>query len=76
MKQHKLDILLGGLFYCAPFWAMLIPIVVDNFKANTPIGDTSILAFAAMMGFWCSGMNLTRVQYLEDELEELKKRLD
>lgn len=76
MKQSKWDIFLGGLFYCAPFWTMLLPIVVDNFKANTPINDTSILAFAIMMVFWCSGMVLTRVQYLEDEVEKLNKKLN
>lgn len=76
MKQSKWDIFFGGLFYCTPFLAMLIPIVVENFKANTPINDTSILAFATMMGFWCSGMNLTRVQCLEDEVEKLNKKLD
>lgn len=75
MKQHKWYILIGGLFYCAPSWAMLIPIVVDNFKASTPISDT-ILVIAVMMVFWCSVMNLIRVQYLEDEVEKLKKKLD
>lgn len=76
MKQSKWDIFLGGLFYCAPFWAMLIPIVADNFKANTPINDTSILAFAIMMVSWCLGMDLMRIQHLEEEVERLNKKLD
>lgn len=76
MKQSKWDIFLGGLFYALPYWIMLIPIVVDNFNANTPISDMSILAFAVMIAYLCSGMDLKRVQYLEDEVEKLKKKLD
>lgn len=75
MKQSKWDIFLGGLFYALPFWIMLIPIVVDNFKADEP-NNTFTLAIASMMAFWCMGMDLMRIQHLEDEVEKLNKKLD
>ena len=75
MKLSKWYIFLGGLFYCAPIWVMIIPIVVNNFKASTSINDTSILAIAVIMAFWCLGMDLIRIQHLEEEVEKLNKKL-
>lgn len=75
MKQSKWDIFFGGLFYASPFWVMLIPILVDNFKLDKPMDDTFTLALASMCAFWCMGMSLMRTQNLEDEVEKLNKKL-
>ena len=76
MKQHKWDIIMGGLLNCLPFWILLIPIVIDNFTTDAPFNDTSALVLALMSAFWCVGMNLERDRYLESEIEELKKKLN
>lgn len=76
MKEHKWDIIMGGLFNCLPFWILLIPIVIDNFTTDAPLNDTSALALALMSAFWCLGMNLERDRYLENEVENLKKKLN
>ena len=66
---------MGGLFNCLPFWILLIPIVIDNFTTDAPFNDTSALALPLMAAFWCVGMNLERDRYLENEVENLKKKL-
>ena len=76
MKEHKWDIIMGGLFSCLPFWILLIPIVIDNFTTDAPFNDTGALALALMSAFWCLGMNLERDRYLENEVENLKKKLN
>lgn len=55
---------------------MLIPICIDNFKVDVPNTDTITLAIASMIAFWCTSMNLIRIQYLEEEVENLKKKLN
>lgn len=76
MKHSNWEILLSSLFYCIPFWVMLIPICIDNFKVDVPNTDTITLAIASMIAFWCTSMNLIRIQYLEEEVENLKKKLN
>lgn len=74
MKQSKWDIILGGLLYGAPTWIMLIPILVDSVK--TINHNMFILAFASMIAFLCMGMNLTRINYLEEEVDYLEEEVE
>lgn len=76
MKHSKWDILLSSLFYCIPFWLMLIPICIENFKVSVPNTDTFTLAIVSMIALWCMSMNLIRIQCLEEEVENLKKKLN
>ena len=76
MKHSKWDILLSSLFYCIPVWLMLIPICIENFKVSVPNTDTFTLAIVSMIASWCMSMNLIRIQCLEEEVENLKKKLN
>lgn len=76
MKHSNWEILSSSLFYCIPFWVMLIPICIDNFKVSVPNTDTFTLAIVSMIALWCMSMNLIRIQYLEEEVENLKKKLN
>ena len=71
MKINKWDILFGGLFYALPLWLILIPISL--FEKNDNI---VILAVVCMVAFWGEGMTLVRNNYLEEEVEQLKKKLN
>lgn len=76
MKHSNWEILSSSLFYCIPLWIMLIPICIDNFKVDVPNTDTFTLAIVSMIAFLCTSMNLIRIQYLEEEVENLKKKLN
>ena len=76
MKHSNWEILSSSLFYCIPFWVMLIPICIDNFKVSVPNTDTFTLAIVSMIALWCMSMNLIRIQYLEEEVENLNKKLN
>lgn len=71
MKINKWDVLFGGLFYALPLWLILIPISL--FEKNDNI---VILAVVCMVAFWGEGMTLVRNNYLEEEVEQLKKKLN
>ena len=64
--------ILGSLFYALPLWSMLIPILISNFDKN----DIFALALVSMAAVWGIGFNLMRIHYLEEEIEELKKKLN
>lgn len=71
MKINKWDVLFGGLFYALPLWLILIPISL--FEKNDNI---VILAVVCMVAFWGEGMTLVRNNHLEEEVEQLKKKLN
>ena len=71
MEINKWDILFGGLFYALPLWLILIPISL--FEKNDNI---VILAVVCMVAFWGEGMTLVRNNHLEEEVEQLKKKLN
>ena len=64
--------ILGSLFYALPFWSMLIPILIFNFDKN----DIFALALVSMASVWGIGFDLMRINHLEEEIEELKKKLN
>ena len=70
--MNKWDILFGSLFYALPFWSMLIPILIFNFDKN----DIFALALVSMASVWGIGLNLMRINHLENEIEHLKKKLN
>ena len=70
--MNKWEIIVGGLFYALPFWSMLIPILIFNFDKN----DIFALALVSMASVWGIGRNLMRINHLEEEIEELKKKLN
>lgn len=76
MKINKWDILFGGLFYALPLWLILIPILIINFDKNGISKDIFVLAVVSMVAFWGEGMTLVRNNHLEEEVEQLKKKLN
>lgn len=74
--MNKWDILMGGLFYALPLWLMLIPILIINFDKNGISNDIFALALVSMAAVWGIGFNLMRNNHLEEEIEELKKKLN
>lgn len=74
--MNKWDIILGSLFYALPLWLMLIPILIIRFNENGISNDIFALALVSMAAVWGIGFNLMRIHHLEEEIEELKKKLN
>ena len=74
--MNKWDIIIGSLFYALPLWLMLIPILIINFDKNGISNDIFALALVSMAAVWGIGFNLMKINHLESEIEELKKKLN
>ena len=74
--MNKWDILFGSLFYALPLWLMLIPILIIRFNENGISNDIFALALVSMAVVWGIGFDLMRINHLEEEIEELKKKLN
>ena len=74
--MNKWDIILGSLFYALPLWLMLIPILIIRFNENGISNDIFALALVSMASVWGIGFNLMRINHLEEEVEQLKKKLN
>ena len=74
--MNKWDMILGSLFYALPLWLMLIPILIIRFNENGISNDIFALALVSMSAVWGIGFNLMRINHLEEEIEELKKKLN
>ena len=74
--MNKWDIILGSLFYALPLWLMLIPILIIRFNENGISNDIFALALVSMAAIWGIGFNLMRINHLEEEVEQLKKKLN
>lgn len=74
--MNKWDILMGGLFYSLPLWLMLIPILIININKDGMSNDIFALALVSMAAVWGIGCNLMRNNHLEEEIQELKKKLN
>ena len=72
--MNKWDIILGSLFYALPLWIMLIPILIIRFNENGISNDIFALALVSMASVWGIGAGLMRINHLEEEIEELKKK--
>lgn len=74
--MNKWDIFFGGLFYALPLWLMLIPIVIIHFDKGSISNDIFLLAGTSIVATLSIGMSLMRIEYLEEEVEKLKKKLN
>ena len=68
--------IIGSLFYALPLWLMLIPILIIRFNENGISNDIFVLALVSIAAVWGIGINLMRINHLEEEIEELKKKLN
>ena len=74
--MNKWDISFGGLFCALPLWLMLIPIVIIHFDKGSISNDIFLLAVTSMVATLSIGMNLMRIEYLEEEVKKLKEKLN
>ena len=74
--MNKWDMFFGGLFYALQLWLMLIQIVIIHFDKGSISDDIFILAVTSMVATLSIGMSLMRIEYLEEEVEKLKKKLN
>lgn len=74
--MNKWNIIVGGLVYSLPLWLMLIPIVIIHFNKGGISNDIVLLAVASMVAILSIGMNLMRIEYLEEEVKKLKEKLN
>lgn len=74
--MNKWDIFFGGLVYSLPLWLILIPIVIIHFNKGSISNDIFLLAMTSMVATLSIGMSLMRIEYLEEEVEKLKKKLN
>ena len=70
--MNKWDILFGSLLYALPLWSMPISILISSFDKT----DIFLLAVTSMIATLSIGTNLMRIEYLEEEVEKLKKKLN
>ena len=74
--MNKWDIIIGSLLYALPLWLMLIPIlaiIIDKGDIST---DIFLLAVTSIIATLSIGMNLMRIEYLEEEVKKLKEKLN
>lgn len=74
--MNKWDMFFGGLVYSLPLWLILIPIVIIHFNKGSISNDIFLLAMTSMVATLSIGMSLMRIEYLEEEVEKLKKKLN
>lgn len=74
--MNKWHMFFGGLVYSLPLWLILIPIVIIHIDKGGISDDIFALAVASMVATLSIGMNLMRIEYLEEEVEKLKKKLN
>lgn len=74
--MNKWDMFFGGLFYALPLWLMLIPIVIIHFDKGSISNDIFLLAMTSIVATLSIGMNLMRIEYLEEEVKKLKEKLN
>ena len=74
--MNKWEIIVGGLFYALPLWLMLIPTLIIHIDKGGISNDIFALASVSMASVWGIGCNLMRINHLEEEIEELKKKLN
>lgn len=74
--MNKWDMFFGGLVYSLPLWLILIPIVIIHFNKGSMSNDIFLLAMTSMVATLSIGMSLMRIEYLEEEVEKLKKKLN
>ena len=68
--MNKWDIIIGSLLYALPLWSMPISILISSFDKT----DIFLLAVSSMIATLSIGMNLMRINYLENEIEQLKNK--
>ena len=74
--MNKWDMFFGGLFYALPLWLILKPIEIIHFNKGSMSNDIFLLAMTSMVATLSIGMSLMRIEYLEEEVEKLKKKLN
>lgn len=74
--MNKWEIIVGSIIYALPLSLMLIPTLIIHIDKGGISNDIFVLAVVSMAVVWGIGFNLMRINYLENEIEQLKKKLN
>lgn len=70
--MNKWDVIFSSFYYSLPLWLMLIILFIEDGMSN----EIFILAVTSMVTILRMGISLMRIDNLESEIKELKKKLN
>ena len=70
--MNKWDVIFSSFYYSLPLWLMLIILFIEDGMSN----EIFILAVTSMVTILRMGISLMRIDNLETEIKNLKKKLN
>ena len=70
--MNKWDVIFSSFYYSLPLWLMLIILFIEDGMSN----EIFILAVTSMVTILRMGITLMRIDNLENEIKNLKKKLN
>ena len=70
--MNKWDVIFSSFYYSLPLWLMLIILFIEDGMSN----EIFILAVTSMVTILIKGISLMRIDNLENEIKNLKKKLN
>ena len=70
--MNKWDVIFSSFYYSLPLWLMLIILFIEDGMSN----EIFILAVTSMVMILRMGISLMRIDNLENEIKNLKKKLN
>ncbi len=70
--MNKWDVIFSSFYYSLPLWLMLIILFIEDGMSN----EIFILAVTSMVTILRMGISLMRIDNLENEIKNLKKKLN
>ena len=70
--MNKWDVIFSSFYYSLPLWLMLIILFIEDGMSN----EIFILAVTSMVTILRMGISLMRIDNLENEIKDLKKKLN
>ena len=70
--MNKWDVIFSSFYYSLPLWLMLIILFIEDGMSN----EIFILAVTSMVTILRMGISLMRIDKLENEIKNLKKKLN
>ena len=70
--MNKWDVIVSSFYYSVPLWLMLIILFIEDGMSN----EIFILAVTSMVTILRMGITLMRIDNLENEIKNLKKKLN
>ena len=70
--MNKWDVIFSSFYYSLPLWLMLIILFIEDGMSD----EIFILAVTSMVTILRMGISLMRIDNLENEIKNLKKKLN